>query len=411
MLMKKEIIKLHNSGLNSEEISKQLDLDKIKVDTIILEDYYNLHPRIMLSLDLLKEAIVSCNSGLTLAAFGKSKNITEAGIRAIFKKANIVFINPKFDYRKWNKETIKSLISDFESGIPVYKLVDKYGFHKNALAKIINENGGNTTKPSFDNNFFNKINTENKAYWLGFLYADGAISSRSNDCEVSLQLLDVEHLFKFKSDLHAKSNVRLDFKVKRCRFNISNKNFKQDLIKWGCPPQKSLILTWNKNLDTLSDDLKIAFIRGYFDGDGCLTHTYSDTKKQRFTVSTNLLGTKSFLTSVLSFLSKFDINGTWYKDPNVNENIITLMFNKRNSVKLLNLLYTNANCYLTRKYEKYLFFKSHKNFAVYVSDYINHHRAISEKAKAWVENKYNINLDECYANTEITKKSNGFLAS
>lgn len=409
--MEKEIIKLHNSGLNSEEISKQLDLDKIKVDTIILEDYYNLHPRITFSLDLLKEAIVACNSGSTLAEFGRSKNMTEAGIRAIFKKANIVFLNPKFDYTKWNTKTIKALIDDFESGIPVYKLVDKYGFHKNALAKIINENGGNTTKPSFDNNFFNIINTENKAYWLGFLYADGAIESSTNGCELSLQLLDAEHLFKFKSDLQAKSKVNLDFKVKRCRFSVSNKDFKQDLINWGCTPRKSLTLTWNKNLDTLSDDLKIAFIRGYFDGDGCLTHTYSDTKKQRFTISTNLLGTKSFLTSVLSFLSKFDINGTWYKDPNTNENIMTLMFNKRNSVKLLNLLYTNANCYLTRKYEKYLFFKSHKNFAVYVSDYIDHYRAISEKAKTWIENKYHIDLNECYANTEITKKSNDFLAS
>jgi len=162
--MKKEIIKLHNFGLNSEEISKQLALDKIKVDTIILEDYYDSHPRITFSLDLLKEAIIACNSGSTLAGFGKSKNITEAGIRAIFKKANIVFINPKFDYRKWDEKTIKTLIDDFESGTPIYKLVDKYGFHKNVLAKIINENGGNTTKPSFNNNFFNIVDTEEKAY-------------------------------------------------------------------------------------------------------------------------------------------------------------------------------------------------------------------------------------------------------
>ena len=60
---------------------------------------------------------------------------------------------------------------------------------------------------------------------------------------------------------------------------------------------------------------------------------------------------------------------------------------------------------------KYKFFKEHKNFAVYVSDYIDYDRAISVKAKQWINDNFNIDVDSKYANTEITKKSKDFLVS
>lgn len=47
----------------------------------------------------------------------------------------------------------------------------------------------------FNENYFDVIDTSEKAYWLGFLYADGAVSSGSkNTVELSLKASDVKHL-------------------------------------------------------------------------------------------------------------------------------------------------------------------------------------------------------------------------
>ena len=54
------------------------------------------------------------------------------------------------------------------------------------------------------------------------------------------------------------------------------------------------------------------------------------------------------------------------------------------------------------------FFKKHNNFAVYVSDYIDYDRAISMKAKQWIKDNLNIDIDLTQANIEITKKVKSF---
>ena len=46
--------------------------------------------------------------------------------------------------------------------------------------------------------YFDKINTEEKAYWLGFLYADGSISSKEDKIELGLAEKDLHHIEKFK---------------------------------------------------------------------------------------------------------------------------------------------------------------------------------------------------------------------
>ena len=50
----------------------------------------------------------------------------------------------------------------------------------------------------FNDTIFESIDTEEKAYWLGFLYADGSISSTNNTIELSLKSSDINHLIKFK---------------------------------------------------------------------------------------------------------------------------------------------------------------------------------------------------------------------
>ena len=157
--------------------------------------------------------------------------------------------------------------------------------------------------------------------------------------------------------------------------------------------------------------LYIPFIRGYFDGDGSLTYSYTNKGKTKITVSTNFIGTKSFLQSLQDILLEYNIKFNEWHNKHHNEVIMNIDNNKSNSVKLLNLLYSNATIYLERKYQRYLFFKQDSNFAVYKSDFIDNDRAISAKAKFWINNYFKIDFDKEYANAEITKEIKESLVS
>ena len=77
-----------------------------------------------------------------------------------------------------------------------------------------------------------------------------------------------------------------------------------DLIKQGCVPNKSLILTF-PNKHQVPKNLINHFIRGYFDGDGSISYgiqeRYSVRKKQntkRLNINAQFIGTKEMLTVI-----------------------------------------------------------------------------------------------------------------
>lgn len=104
--------------------------------------------------------------------------------------------------------------------------------------KVIVSNKQNQV--TIDENIFDNINTEEKAYWLGFIFADGYISSKSFHFELSLSLKDKDHLQKFSDFCKYTKSIKTD--SYRCRFCLRNKHLWNTLNNYGCVPQKSLIL-------------------------------------------------------------------------------------------------------------------------------------------------------------------------
>ena len=205
----------------------------------------------------------------------------------------------------------------------------------------------------FNNKVFDSIDTEEKAYWLGFLYADGSVSSKNNHVELSLKGDDKNHLEKFKSFLSSKNPVRIgiakcgDKIYSRCRFTATDSHFRNKLIELGCIPNKSLILKFpNKSIFT-SQDLLIPFIRGYVDGDGCLSYT----KNGRLIIE--IIGTKEFLSEIIALYPDI-FTSTFHKDkrrPNSNTYYIACSYSKADKFAIL--LYDNATIYLDRKYNRF----------------------------------------------------------
>lgn len=198
-------------------------------------------------------------------------------------------------------------------------------------------------------NIFNKIDTEEKAYWLGFLCADGTIRSKPKDYQIELCLKeeDFNHLVKFRKFIGNNNKISYREKQKAFRYCFRSKQIHKDLCKLGCVPRKSLILKFPTK-EQVPDAFLNDFIRGYFDGDGCLCFS-----KNRYTIE--IISSKDFLLGLQQRYSLFSDRKIYLKHRESPDGAWRLCVSKKNVLKqFLQDIYGNASIYLDRKYEKYL---------------------------------------------------------
>lgn len=265
------------------------------------------------------------------------------------------------------KKATDEYIENYNNKPSLAKLSKKYNIGSKTISdrlkllgyKIINH----WNKIKFDEHIFDSIDTEEKAYWLGFIFADGYVSGFNIEgknnyyFEIALKGSDKKHLDKFNKftkheDInHVKVNKAECFNTgtvhDRCRWGVCNKHLWRVLNSYGCVPSKSLILRF-PSLSIFKDISLIKhFIRGYWDGDGCLS--YSNKEHTRACIS--ILGTEEFLTEIKNNLPLKN-NYILYNNSN---NKITKGFqiSGKHAFEICYYLYENATIYLDRKYEKY----------------------------------------------------------
>ncbi len=233
-------------------------------------------------------------------------------------------------------------------------LSKKYHIKRETLSKYIKLLGGTiinrTNAKSFDNTVFDYIDTEEKSYWLGFLYADGCVTV-NNSVELGLIKSDFSHLVKYRKFLKLKSNTSIKINENLCRVRVSNYNLALQLKNKGCVSRKSLILTFpNKNVFE-NENLIRHFIRGYVDGDGCLR--FYKNKKGVYVCDLEITGTKMFLNELKTYLN---VPGGFIRNCSYREHSTTvhkLSYRCTGARIVARLLYQNSKIYLDRKYEIY----------------------------------------------------------
>jgi len=195
---------------------------------------------------------------------------------------------------------------------------------------------------------FETIDTEEKAYWLGFLYADGSVGSKEHKIELGLAEQDLKQIEKFRDFIGIMNKISYRPATKSYRYSFRSESCKEDLIKQGCVPKKSLILKFPTN-EQVSLNLIKHFIRGYFDGDGWFTNT-----EECFQVG--IIGTEDF---IKGFLDNIEIKNKNNKifDVHREDGAKRYVFGAYQDVlNFLNWIYKDSNVYLDRKYEHYLDF-------------------------------------------------------
>lgn len=213
-----------------------------------------------------------------------------------------------------------------------------------------------TKRYTVNETFFDSVDTEERAYWLGFIMGDGCISGddgRENwTLSIGLQASDKDQLLRFKESIGATNPISeylVAEKYPTCSIHICSTPLVQGLKKHGITSNKSLTACFPQNLQK---QLIPHFVRGLFDADGSIP--YSNGKP----MGVSLCGTPELISEIMEKLS---INSKYlYVRDDLNNFGELRCHKRREAIRILDYIYKDATIYMNRKYTRYKNLKKHQ---------------------------------------------------
>lgn len=247
----------------------------------------------------------------------------------------------------------QEIIQLYEEGKSLNTLSLKSGLSTYKIKKILTENNIHIRTRSeqtvftnmergkkINHNYFDILNNEN-CYYLGFLAADGCVRPNRNEIKIGLSSIDREWLEEFREKLQSERTIKdyitsKGFAVSELLF--SSLKIKNELSKYSIVPNKTEL---DVTMQNIPEQYKLAFIKGFFDGDGCFTIN-KNTKQCSVKFTSHTKG-------ILEEIQQFFNNGHIYS----HENNYELDFSTTPSLEIMNSFYILDTPYLRRKKEKY----------------------------------------------------------
>lgn len=272
----------------------------------------------------------------------------------------------ELEFKKFSELEYQNILSFYKNGISIKTLGKKYRINKSKIEKLIKDSGEKIRTfeeakriINFNENIFDEINTQENAYWLGFLYADGYNNEENGSLSIGLKRDDRNHIERFCDFINCPKSHIKDGSV---FLKTTNKEYPTSSIKLysnhlsltlkdkGCPQAKSFIINFPTWLD---EKLIPHFVRGYFDGDGSIKMN-EKTKEWKI----NICGTDNFVSFIKKHTKeKLDINfsKTYHSETENNTWLINLSGNIQIE-KFCEWLYNDKKpgYYLERKYNRYI---------------------------------------------------------
>lgn len=235
---------------------------------------------------------------------------------------------------------------------------DHLGFSDKQIKGKLNHMGL-TKLRKFDKHYFDVIDNAEKAYWVGFIYADGYIifcpENRNYELGIELQNSDrylLEKLNEQLGDVHkiidkhsCKHFNGYDYETDSSVLRIYCKQITDSLIKHGVVPNKTYSNIYPKNIP---DEYFYAFVRGFLDGDGCI---YVGNNKPSISFTNS---NQEFLKYLSEKITKFVPCNPYFYTEQDRKHKVTIA-RKEDVYNFLTWLYEDLTFpYLKRKYEKYI---------------------------------------------------------
>jgi DNA invertase Pin-like site-specific DNA recombinase len=352
-IFKNEIISDYQNGISTSKLAIKYNCNSYYIWHLLKKNKINIKSKQKFkgNIEDHKDKIIELfNMGYSAYKIGKEINISKPTILRYLKKNNLSTTQKqKRNNNNLLKDKKELIFQLHKEGKSTGEIARELGHGQPSVWKILNKEGLKTPNYQYtvDVNYFKKIDTQIKAYILGFAYADGN-TTKTGKFRIGLQEGDKEILEQIKAALQYTGPMYYKQKEGN-RYNqwelcINRKEMTDKLIKLGCMPAKSMVLTF-PTADMVPKYLIWHFIRGYFDGDGSLSGH-----------SASIVGTYKFIQTLIEKFQNYGIYSTSYqryKQRALEDSSHQLFINrKEDKERFLRLLYTDSHIHLKRKYEK-----------------------------------------------------------
>lgn len=194
-----------------------------------------------------------------------------------------------------------AILGQYDKNTPVNFLMKKYRASYKNMVKFLRSQGREIRNESFyrklyyDKTYFNRIDSHEKAYWLGYIGADGNLFKN----RLSISCVDKGQLEKFKQAIRGEQAIMYSKKI-IYKFAISDEILKNQMLNLGIRPRKSLVHPFPTE-QQVPNRFVNSYILGYFDGDGCI---YYRKNKNGFRWGFSIIAAPAFVEECLRILCK-----------------------------------------------------------------------------------------------------------
>ena len=252
-------------------------------------------------------------------------------------------------------EQIQNIIELYvEKHTSMAKIGLQYGVSKTVIKRVLTEQQIEIRKDNHtyqaDYNKFTKIDSVEKAYWLGFIAADGCVFIRDENASIilNIQEKDIGHLEKLKKFMNGNMPIKTHVQnegfsnnTPMCTLTFNSKTMAQDFVRHGVPNKKSLVL----QPPLIDEQYYLPYILGYFDGDGSIFELTSGEWGINFEGTKEILEWINNLLKVTTHLEQRNNNG--------KNNFYIRCGGYEKPYQIMKKLYDSCSCHLDRKYQKF----------------------------------------------------------